>query len=94
MRDWGSMRRQYNAGEKAVKLLPVSKEAYRGTYPIEELALIYVMTCNYDKALAQIDYLLSIPGFFSTKILEIDPSWAPLKNRPEYKKIIEKYTVN
>ena len=82
------------AGEKAVKLLPVSKEAYRGTFPIENLALIYVMTGKYDKALEQIDYLLSVPGFFSTKILEIDPRWAPLRNQPEFKKIIEKYTVN
>jgi len=82
------------AGEKAVKLLPVSKEAYRGPFPIEDLALIYVMTCKYDKALEQIDYLLSLPGFFSTKILEIDPRWAPLKNKPEFKKIMEKYSVN
>ncbi len=83
-----------NVGEKAVKLLPVIKEAYRGPYPIEDLALIYVMTGEYDKALEQIDYLLSIPGFFSTKILEIDPRWAPLKNNPEFKKILEKYTSN
>jgi TolB-like protein len=82
-----------NAGEKATKLLPVSKEAYRGVYPIEDLALIYVMTGKYDKALEQIEYLLSIPGFLSTKILEIDPRWAPLKNQLGFKKIIEKYTV-
>ncbi len=82
------------AGEKAVKLLPVGKEAYRGTFPIEDLALIYVMTGKYDKALEQIDYLLSIPGFFSIKILEIDPRWAPLKNQTGFKKILEKYSVN
>jgi tetratricopeptide (TPR) repeat protein len=82
------------AGEKAVKLLPVSKEAYRGTYPIEDLALIYVMTGKYDKALEQIEYLLSIPGFLSTKILELDPRWAPLKNQPGFKRILEKYKVN
>jgi TolB-like protein/Tfp pilus assembly protein PilF len=83
-----------NAGAKAVKLLPISKEAYRGIYPIEDLALIYVMAGEYDKAIEQIKYLFSIPGFLTTKILEIDPRWAPLKNNPEFKKILEKYTIN
>ncbi len=52
------------------------------------------MTGKYDKALEQLEYLLSIPGFLSTKILEIDPRWAPLKNHPEFKNMIEKYSVN
>ncbi len=78
-----------NAGKKAVKLLPISKEAYRGVYPVEDLALIYVMVGEYDKAIEQIKYLLLIPGFLSTKILELDPRWAPLKNHPEFNKILE-----
>jgi eukaryotic-like serine/threonine-protein kinase len=83
-----------SAGEKAVKLLPVSKEAYRGVTLVEDLAVIYVMVGKYDDAIKQIKYLLSIPGFLSTKILEIDPRWAPLRNHPEFKRIIDKYTVN
>jgi TolB-like protein/Tfp pilus assembly protein PilF len=79
-------------GEKAVKLLPVSKEAYCGVYLVEDLALIYVMVGKYDDAIRQIKYLLSVPGFLSTKILEIDPRWAPLKNQPELKKMMESYS--
>jgi TolB-like protein/Tfp pilus assembly protein PilF len=78
-----------SAGEKAVKLLPVSKEAIKGVYLAEDLALIYVMVGKYDDAINQIKYLLPIPGFLSTKILEIDPRWAPLRNLPEFKKMIE-----
>ena len=81
-----------NAGEKAVKLLPVSKEAYRGVSLVENLALIYVMIGKYDEAIKQLKYLLSIPGFLSVKILELDPSWAPLRNMPEFKKMIESYS--
>jgi tetratricopeptide (TPR) repeat protein len=80
------------AGEKAVKLLPVSKEAYRGVSLVENLALIYVMVGKYDDAIKQIKYLLSIPGFLSTKILELDPRWAPLRNLPEFKKMMESYS--
>ncbi len=81
-------------GEKAVKLLPVSKDAYSGVLLVEDLALIYVMVGKYDDAIKQIKYLLSIPGFLSTKILEIDPRWAPLRNLPEFKKMIESDSGN
>jgi hypothetical protein len=54
--------------------------------------MIYVMVGRYDDAIRQIKYLLSIPGFLSTKILELDPRWAPLRNRPEFKKMMESYT--
>jgi tetratricopeptide (TPR) repeat protein len=81
-------------GEKAVKLLPVSKEAYKGPFLVEDLALIYVMVGKYDDAIKQIKYLLSIPGLLSIKILELDPRWAPLRNRPEFKKILQTYSKN
>ncbi|HEY5125338.1 MAG TPA: tetratricopeptide repeat protein, partial [Ignavibacteria bacterium] len=79
-------------GEKAVKLLPVSKEAYKGPFLVEDLALIYVMVGKYDDAIKQIKYLLSIPGLLSIKILELDPRWAPLRNQPGFKKMMERYS--
>jgi TolB-like protein/Flp pilus assembly protein TadD len=78
-------------GERAIKLLPVSKEAFRGVYLVEDLALIYVMVGKYDDAIKQIKYLLTIPGLLSIKILELDPRWAPLRNLPEFKKMMESY---
>jgi TolB-like protein/Flp pilus assembly protein TadD len=79
-------------GEKAIKLLPVSKEALKGPFLVEDLAMIYVMVGKYDEAIRQIKYLLSIPGYLSPKILELDPRWAPLRNLPEFKKIMESYS--
>jgi hypothetical protein len=69
-------------------MLPVSKEAWRGVYLVEDLAHTYVMVGKYPEALEQIKYLLTIPGFLSTKILDLDPIWAPLKNQPEFKNIL------
>ena len=83
-----------NTGNKAIKLLPIDKEAYKGVFLANDLALIHVMLGQYDKALEQIDYLLSIPGSLSTKILELDPRWAPLQKQSELQKILEKYTAN
>ena len=50
-----------SASEKAIKLLPVSKDAFSGTIQVEDLALIYVMVGKYDDAIKQIKSLLSIP---------------------------------
>ena len=83
-----------NTCKKAIALLPVNKESWKGVYLIEDLAETYVKLGKYSEAFEQINYLLSIPGFLSTKLLEIDPKWAPLKNQPGFTKIIEKYTVN
>jgi TolB-like protein/Tfp pilus assembly protein PilF len=82
-----------STNEKAVKMLPVSKEAWRGVYLVEDLAHTYVMLGKYPEALEQIKYLLSIPGFLSTKILELDPVWTPLKSRPEFRKMLENYLL-
>ena len=90
----GLDRKAISTGEKAVKLMPVNKEANKGIYLVEDLARIYVILGKYSEALEQLQYLLSIPGMLSTKILELDPIWAPLKNQPEFKKILEKYNHN
>jgi tetratricopeptide (TPR) repeat protein len=77
-------------GTKAVDLLPMNKDAYFGVYRIEDLARIYVMVGDYDKALEQIKFLLSHPGPMSVKMLQLDPVWKPLREMPEFKKIIRR----
>jgi TolB-like protein/Flp pilus assembly protein TadD len=88
----GQKEKAIEAGKRGVELMPINKEAYRGVFRAEDLALIYVMVGKYDDAIKQIKYLLSIPGFLSTKILELDPRWAPLRNLPEFKKMMESYS--
>jgi serine/threonine protein kinase/tetratricopeptide (TPR) repeat protein len=75
---------------KATKLLPISKEFWRGTYRVKDLAQVYVMVGEYEKALDKIEYLLSIPGELSIPLLKIDPVWAPLHNLPRFQKLINK----
>ena len=75
---------------KATELLPVSKDLWRGTNRIKDLAQVYVMVGEYDKALDKIEYLLSIPGELSTSLLKIDPVWAPLRNLPRFQKLFKR----
>jgi tetratricopeptide (TPR) repeat protein len=88
----GLKEKAIKAGKRGVELMPINKEAYGGAFRAEDLALIYVMIGKYDDAIKQIKYLLSIPGLLTTKILELDPRWAPLRNLPEFKKMIESYS--
>jgi serine/threonine-protein kinase len=74
-----------------VELYPVSKDAFGGPDYVEGLAQIYVMVGEYDAALDQIEYLLSIPYWLSVPSLRIDPLWDPLRNHPRFQKLLEKY---
>jgi serine/threonine-protein kinase len=76
-------------GKLGVELLPVNKEAMRGQPRVEDLANIYVMVGEYDLATEQLEFLLSKPGKMSIPLLQLDPTWGPLRNHPRFKKLIE-----
>ena len=76
-------------GIRATESLPIIKNAWRGTFPIEFLVNIYVMVGDYDAALDQIEFLLSVPGRLSIPILQLDPTWAPLHDHPRFQKLLE-----
>jgi serine/threonine protein kinase/Flp pilus assembly protein TadD len=77
-------------GLKATELLPIAKESWGGTYRVKDLAWVYVMVGEYDKALDKIEYLLSIPGELSIPLLKIDPIWAPLQSLPRFQKLLKR----
>ncbi len=77
------------AGERGVDILPVSEDAMSGTVQLEDLAQIYTMVGEYNLAIDQIEYLLSIPGNLSIPLLRIDPKWDPLRENPRFKKLLE-----
>ena len=76
-------------GHLAVELLPVSREAWRGLYRIEDLARIYVMVGEYDAAIEHLEFLLSIPGELSIPLLRIDPIWDPLCDIPRFQRLLK-----
>lgn len=79
-------------GRKAVELLPVAREAFRGYFFEQELARIYVMVGEYDAALSRLEHLLSIPGWLTPPWLRIDPAWDPLRGDPRFQKIAARGT--
>ena len=87
----GRMAEAIRAGKKGVELLPMSKEAWRGAYRVEDLARIYVMVGEYDAAIDQLEFLLSRPGDLSIALLRLDPHWKPLWDHPRFQALVEKY---
>ena len=76
-------------GKRGVELLPVTKEAKRGPSRVDDLARIYVMVGEFDAAIDQLEFLLSIPSELSIPLLRLDPAWAPLRNHPRFKRLLE-----
>jgi len=76
-------------GKLAVELLPVTKDAWRGTLRVEDLARIYVMVGEFDAAIDQIEFLLSVPGVMSIPLLRLDPAWDPLRDHGRFKRLLE-----
>jgi serine/threonine-protein kinase len=85
----GRKKEAVREGKEALELLPVSKEAWGGLYRIEDLARIYVMTGEFDAAIEQIEFLLSVPGEMSIPLLRLDPAWDPLRDHARFKKLLE-----
>ncbi|MHC4519205.1 MAG: TPR end-of-group domain-containing protein, partial [Planctomycetota bacterium] len=72
-----------------VKYLPVTKDAWRGLYRLEDLARIYVMVGKFDAAVKELEPLLSGPGEMTTERLRLDPAWAPLHDHPRFQKLLK-----
>lgn len=78
-------------GENAVRM---SKDNYIWyTDRRLNLAVIYVMTGEYEKSLRELEFLLENPSFISVKLILIDPVWEPLRGTPGYKKLMAKYSI-
>ena len=75
-------------GETAVRLLPVSKEAYRGASLAIALASIYATVGEREEAVNRLEYLLSIPSLISKPGLRTDPRWAPLHGYPRFEQLV------
>jgi len=79
-------------GEQAVELLPVSKDAFYGIPYVLDLAFIYTIIGEHDKAVQQLAFLLSIPSWSSVPYYEMDPRWNRLRDNPKFQEMMEKYS--
>ena len=75
-------------GKKGTDLLPVSKDHWEGPDRERDLAIIYIVTGEYELALDKLEYLLSIPGNLTRWSLRLDPVYDPLRDNPRFKDLL------
>jgi tetratricopeptide (TPR) repeat protein len=82
------------AAERAMELLPITKDFYAGG----DYYIAYVDTLvavgKFEKAIEGAEYLLSIPGNFSLNWVELDPRWDPIREYPGYKELLAKHGIS
>jgi serine/threonine-protein kinase len=76
-------------GERAVALVPASRDGYTGSYIQHQLVRIYLLVGEPEKALDQLEPLLRMPYFLSPGWLKIDPAFEPLRTNPRFRKLVE-----
>jgi len=81
-------------GNQAVKLLPVSKDAFAGPGYVLDLTQILIFVGEYEEAIDKLEYLMSIPAGqdLSVNTLRFSPDFDPLRGHPRFKRLLEKYS--
>jgi hypothetical protein len=55
------------------------------------MAQIYTILGEYELALDELEYALSIPAWCSPEYLKADPIFAPLQNMPRFIKMLNEF---
>jgi TolB-like protein/class 3 adenylate cyclase/Tfp pilus assembly protein PilF len=83
--------------ERAMAAIPLEKDAYGGSCPIEVLARVAARLGEPDRAIATLQKLLSTPYYaplapnvpLTPALLRLDPMFDPLRNDPRFQKLCE-----
>jgi tetratricopeptide (TPR) repeat protein len=78
------------AGQRAVQLMPLSKDAFYGTVHALALAQIYSAAGDSRQAVKVLRELLAIPsgGAVSRALLRTNPIWDPIRQSPEFQTLV------
>ena len=74
-------------GERGLALQPITRDAYLGAYYQHQLARIYILVGEPEKALDRLEPLLEIPYYLSPGWLRIDPNFDPLRTNPRFQRL-------
>jgi tetratricopeptide (TPR) repeat protein len=77
--------------QRAAELLPESKDAFGGPEVMEDVAQVYAILGEKDRAIEVLNGLLSRPSAMTVEILKVNPIWDPLRSDPRFQALIDKY---
>jgi serine/threonine protein kinase/TolB-like protein len=76
------------SAERGMALLPRSKDAYTGSYVQHQLARVYTILGDQEKALDLLEPLLKSPYYLSPGWLKVDPTFDPLRKNPRFQRLV------
>ncbi len=74
---------------RAVDLLPIERDALAGADLRNTRAIIYIMVEDYEAAISELEFLLSVPSTFSPPLMRMHPGFDPLRDHPRFKRLVE-----
>jgi serine/threonine-protein kinase len=75
--------------DRAVEKLPIEKDALSGSDIRNTRMIIYILTEDYDAAIREIEFLLSVPSTLTPAVLRVHPGFDPLRDDPRFKRLTE-----
>jgi TolB-like protein/Flp pilus assembly protein TadD len=77
--------------ERAITLLPSTKDAVDGPSFEEQLAFVEALVGDKNRAISTLQHLLEIPysDCVTPALLRLDPKWDPLRGDPRFQKLCE-----
>ncbi|MEY2484870.1 MAG: eukaryotic-like serine/threonine-protein kinase [Verrucomicrobiota bacterium] len=87
----GRKEEAWGEAQKAVELMPITRDAYEAPLVLQGLAQVYTWTGDTAKAVETIRKLLAVPGYVTVGYLRLDPAWAPLRNDKDFKALLDQF---
>lgn len=77
------------SAEFASSIIPVEKDAIVGTLHFITLTKVFSIVGEHQKAIKNLDFLITIPAGSTIESLKIDPVWDPLRGFPEFQSLLK-----
>jgi TolB-like protein/Flp pilus assembly protein TadD len=79
--------------QRAVDLLPESKDAFDGPILVMSRARIHMMCGDLDTTFGLLERSLQTPAGITVPELRLDPVWDPLRNDPRFEPLLAKFSA-
>jgi TolB-like protein/Flp pilus assembly protein TadD len=77
-----------HSGNRALQLLPESKDAMDAPVLVLAMARIYTITGEYEKAIDLLQHSLQTPAGVTVQEIRLDPTWDVLRDHPRFKALM------
>ena len=84
----GERKRALESGRRAVSMLPVQRDALAGIGLEGDLARIYVLAGEQERAVELLERLVRMPGRLSPQLLRVHPFFARLHSNPRFERLV------